>query len=190
MKFGCRFSILLLFCVIILQFQTSLAAICPNYAGLQFINGNNFPLVVLDGEIECDVCAYIECDWGKEPKYGAGCPNDELFQTCQAKYSSDIEIIKSKSPERMYYQTEKFTYFSGCSNAGPTKEDGLRCVRALKKKNYKEYRAKKASGEKTDPYIRVDPAPTDTNNSNNQNGALKLIGIIAIGWIFVSAWIY
>uniref|UniRef100_A0AC34F632 Sodefrin-like factor n=1 Tax=Panagrolaimus sp. ES5 TaxID=591445 RepID=A0AC34F632_9BILA len=175
MKFG--YFILILASLFILQLQPSDAVQCPAEAGVK--NG----IFTLSGSTQCDACAVFSC----APNLYAGCADDALFQKCP-KHSSNFDDIKSKSPKNMYYFNNNgtFIYVSGCSG----ESDGTKCMYDLNTSAGKESDNKKKNGEYVEPVWGVNPAAPPPNDSNNQNGALKLIGIISIGWILATAWIY
>uniref|UniRef100_A0AC34FCM2 Sodefrin-like factor n=1 Tax=Panagrolaimus sp. ES5 TaxID=591445 RepID=A0AC34FCM2_9BILA len=167
MKFGFFFSIFA-FLLILLQLQYSLAVECP-----YDLQQETVPVK------SCDACGTVVCGILVQ----VGCSNDDLFQSCTG-YASDIDYVKSNPIE--IYQNGTFGFFSGCGGSN----NGTQCMDELLKSVANDVDALEKNGSNNGPYIvtTLTPpiAPTDPNNSNNQNGALNFIGILAIGSILAA----
>uniref|UniRef100_A0AC34FQW8 Uncharacterized protein n=1 Tax=Panagrolaimus sp. ES5 TaxID=591445 RepID=A0AC34FQW8_9BILA len=112
-------------------------------------------------EIECPACTFYICG----EKNGAGCP-DDFFRDCST-FKDAIKFIDNKNYLYLNYFDGSVTYVSGCEH----ELDGQPCIQD-KTENF----AKEIEKYKGDGIL--------WNDSNCQNSAGKLIGIIVIGWIF------
>uniref|UniRef100_A0A914PKY2 Uncharacterized protein n=1 Tax=Panagrolaimus davidi TaxID=227884 RepID=A0A914PKY2_9BILA len=117
-------------------------------------------------EIECPACAVYICGG----KSGSGCP-DDFFRDCSI-FKNAIKFIDSKNYLYLNYFDRFVTYVSGCEQ----ELDGQPCIQE-KVENFKKEIANYKGG-------------ILWNASGNQNGAIKLIGILGIGWIIFTVWIY
>uniref|UniRef100_A0A914Q7A1 Uncharacterized protein n=1 Tax=Panagrolaimus davidi TaxID=227884 RepID=A0A914Q7A1_9BILA len=176
MKSGCLFSI----CAFLLIIQQVSAACTTNVGG----KSKTCPAYCV--KYLCPGLTHIK----------TACPAD-FESDCKAQTES-IKFINSKNSSDLEYFNSKdnVKYISGCSDAGA---EGFSCM-ANKTDAFEEKTEGKVGtdlcfqeGEPCDS-ATTKPAGSETttpgSGSSEQNGALKLIGILAFGWMLLSAaWI-
>uniref|UniRef100_A0A914PLW5 Uncharacterized protein n=1 Tax=Panagrolaimus davidi TaxID=227884 RepID=A0A914PLW5_9BILA len=179
MKSGCLFSI----CAFLLIIQQVSAACTPD---------------PVDKSKTCTAyCVWYTCPGLKHTK--RACPAD-FESDCKAQTES-IKFINSKNSFDLEYfsSKENVTYISGCSDAGA---EGYSCMKN-KTLAFEDKTEGKVgtdicfqNGEPCDSATETtansagSETTTPVSGSTEQNGALKLIGILAFGWMLLSAaWI-
>uniref|UniRef100_A0AC35FYC0 Uncharacterized protein n=1 Tax=Panagrolaimus sp. PS1159 TaxID=55785 RepID=A0AC35FYC0_9BILA len=169
MKSGCLFSI----CAFLLIIQ-QVSATCSTG--------------VLGKNKTCPAyCAWYTC--GLPENFKLGCPED-FERDCKAQTES-IKFVNSRNSYDLEYVNikENVQYFSGCSDAGA---NGNSCMMeksvgfSNRTRNVTSDLCLEGGGPCT-----AKPAGSETttpvSGSTEQNGALKLIGILAFGWMLLSA---
>uniref|UniRef100_A0A914QZ40 Uncharacterized protein n=1 Tax=Panagrolaimus davidi TaxID=227884 RepID=A0A914QZ40_9BILA len=159
MKFGFIFSICAL---LLIYFQLSVAVICLSNTG----------------ERNCTSCVMYKCSVEAGPLID-GCP-DDFFKNC----SKHTEFIKSKNYNDMefYDPKDNVLYISGCGN----EIEGRMCIELKFVRIYGKGIKDAFCIEGGKPCVVPDDKPADSG-SNDQNGALKLIGILSFGWLLSTA---
>uniref|UniRef100_A0A914R410 Uncharacterized protein n=1 Tax=Panagrolaimus davidi TaxID=227884 RepID=A0A914R410_9BILA len=171
MKSGCLFSI----CAFLLIIQ-HVSATCTPFLG--------------DKSKTCPAqCAWYTC--GLPEVYKTGCPAD--FERDCINQTESVKFINSRNSYDLEYVNikENVQYFSGCSDAGANGTDSLSCFQSaafsdktkVSKSDFCLEGGKPCGAPATE-------TTTPVSGSSEQNGALKLIGILAFGWMLLSAaWI-
>uniref|UniRef100_A0A914PPC7 Uncharacterized protein n=1 Tax=Panagrolaimus davidi TaxID=227884 RepID=A0A914PPC7_9BILA len=160
---------------LLINFQLSAAVTCTVHDGS-----------LAQGTKKCPYCVSYACPL--KTLIVTGC-QEEFLRDCST-HTEEIDFINSKNKADLEYKKGTFVYISGCGhleNYGDTCIDNKAREFHIKTKKLNSY-CLEAGKECHDPSA---PAEATTNNSNNQNGAFKLVGILGIGWmLFVAAWIY
>uniref|UniRef100_A0A914QYY0 Uncharacterized protein n=1 Tax=Panagrolaimus davidi TaxID=227884 RepID=A0A914QYY0_9BILA len=134
----------------------------------------------------CSSCVSYACPIQQVLIYGC---HEEFLRACSI-HTDEIDFINSKNKDNLEYKKGTLVYVSGC---GDVDNHGHECIRSKTQQFYRKTKklnsyCLEAGKECHDPSA---PAEATTNNSNNQNGALKLVGILGIGWmLFVAAWFH